>query len=89
MTKIDGLIGQKRLLDLCFRGVYDLGQNKMEHKPPFPQIKDEAAQKPEHAIFPSLIWWGGRANFPSILSQIEVCCHEASLTAQTKKAYSK
>ena len=36
---------------------YNLGQNKM--KPPSPQIKDEAVQKPKRFIFPSLIL-GGR-----------------------------
>ena len=36
MTKIDGLIAQKRLLDLFFRGVYNLGQNKMEQQTPIP-----------------------------------------------------
>ena len=36
------------------------------------QIKDEAAQKPKRAIFPSLIWVGGEGgtNFPSISSKI-------------------
>ena len=38
--------------------------------PPPPQIKDEAAQKPKRAIFPSLIWGEGGTNFPSILSKI-------------------
>ena len=32
---------------------YNLGQNKMEQQNPSPQIKDEAAQKPKRAIFPS------------------------------------
>ena len=32
----------------------------MEQQTPIPpQIKDEAAQKPKRAIFPSLIWGGG------------------------------
>ena len=40
--------------------IYNLGQNKMENPNPHPlQIKDEEAQKPKRAIFPSLIWgWG-------------------------------
>ena len=40
---------------------------KMEQQtpipPPPPQIKDEAAQKPKRAIFPSLIWRGGGLRF--------------------------
>ena len=38
---------------------FNLGQNKMEQKTPIPQIKDEAAQNPKGAIFPSLIWESG------------------------------
>ena len=55
----------------------NLGPNKMEQQtpiPPPPQIKDEAAQKPKRANFPSLIGGGGEeregdTNFPSILSK--------------------
>ena len=48
--------------DGCNAG-YILGQFKMEQQtpiPPWPQIKDEAAQKPKRVIFPSLIWGEGR-----------------------------
>ena len=48
---------------------------KWNSKPPSPpQIKNEAAQKPKRAIFPSLIFLGGRGgtNFPSILSKVVV-----------------
>ena len=38
--------------------------------PPAPQIKDEAAQEPKRAIFPSLIWEEGGQGFPFILSKI-------------------
>ena len=40
-----------------------------------PQIKDEAAQKPKRAIFPSGGGGdgGGGTNFPSILSKIVAC----------------
>ena len=54
--------------------IYNLGQNKMEQKTPIPpQIKDEAARRAKNrAIFPSLIWGGGRGGlgFPFILSKI-------------------
>ena len=57
-----------------------LDRIKWNSKPPFPPPPNQG----------SLIWGGsGGTNFPSILSQIVVCCHEASLTAETKKAYSK
>ena len=38
-----------------------LDRIKWNSKPPtpLPQIKDEDAQKPKHAIFPALIWGGG------------------------------
>ena len=36
---------------------------KWNSKPPSPQIKDEVAQKPKRAIFPSLIWWRGGYKF--------------------------
>ena len=36
-----------------------LDRIKWNSKPPSPQSKDEAAQKPKRAIFPSLIWGGG------------------------------
>ena len=45
----------------------------MEQQTPIPpQIKDEAAQKPKRAIFPSLIWGGGGGGlgFPFILSKV-------------------
>ena len=45
---------------------YNLGQNKVAKQTPIPpppytapQIKNEAAQKPKRANFPSLIWRGG------------------------------
>ena len=46
--------------------------NSKPPSPPPPQIKDEAAQKPKRANFPSLIGGEGRegdTNFPSILSK--------------------
>ena len=49
-----------------------LDRIKWNSKPPSPQIKDEAAQKPKRANFPSLIGGGGEGggtNFPSILSK--------------------
>ena len=43
-----------------------LDKIKWNNKPPSPQIKDEAAQKPKRAIFPSLISEGkrGKCKFP-------------------------
>ena len=40
--------------------LYNLAQNRMEEQTPSPQIKDEVARRAKRAIFPSLIWGGGR-----------------------------
>ena len=57
------LLRQNKPFRLLYLGVAQI--TKWNSKPPSPQIKAEAAQKPKRAIFPSLIWgdWGRRYKF--------------------------
>ena len=61
-----------------------LDRIKWNSKPPSPQSKDEAAQKPKRAIFPSLIWGGGGFAVP--FYSVQDCWsppRHASLSKQT------
>ena len=60
---------------------HNLGQNKIEHQGPIPQIKDEAARRAKRAIFPSMICWGGGRgegglSFPPISSKVVPSSHK-------------
>ena len=60
---------------------YNLGQNKMEQKTPFPpksKMKTREGQK--RAIFPSLIWGGGRGGSRFSIYFVQDCSSFNMLT---------